>query len=76
MDNSKETLSNRILKYLEHNPEAGDTLEGIAEWWLHQIRIEEAVDSVAEALRHLVEKGIINIRESPAGTIYYKIKQQ
>lgn len=33
-----------ILDYLRKNPNAADTLEGIAQWWLEQERIEIGAD--------------------------------
>ncbi len=74
MTNIKPTLSSRILRYLEANPKAGDTLEGIAQWWLDQQRIEDTVDQVAEVLKSLLEEGQINVYKSPSGVYYYKFK--
>ena len=37
-----------ILDYVQHNPNAKDTSEGIAEWWVHQ-----PVDMVERALEVL-----------------------
>jgi hypothetical protein len=73
--NKKEILSQKILNYLKKHPEAGDTLEGIANWWLVQQRIEEMVDEVAAALDNLIEKGSIQALESQSGVTIYKVKK-
>jgi hypothetical protein len=73
--NKKEILSRKILNYLKEHPEAGDTLEGIANWWVVQQRIEEMVDEVAAALEDLIERGSIHALESHSGVTIYKIKK-
>jgi Mn-dependent DtxR family transcriptional regulator len=52
-------LSKKILEYLDKKPDAGDTLEGITEWWLESERVDQAVDQVAEVLEALIKKGLI-----------------
>lgn len=74
MSAKKEKLARRVLSYLEKNPEAGDTLEGIATWWLEQQRIDQVVEEVAEALEYLIQKGVVRIHKTQSGTAIYKIK--
>jgi hypothetical protein len=71
-----EALSSRILDYLQKNPEAGDTLEGIAAWWLEQQRIEHLVEEVAEALELLIKKGAVKAHKKSGGVTTYKIKKK
>ena len=76
-DNSKvQSLSRDILDYLKKHPEASDTLEGIATWWLQKQRIEQLVDEVAEALELLVENGTVRVHKTLNGTSLYKIKKK
>ncbi len=70
-----DQLAKMILNYLRRNPDAGDTLEGIAKWWLETERIEYSVDAVADTLESLVELGVIGIRESKGGKIFYAISK-
>ncbi len=71
MNNKKGLLAARLLSYLEKNLEAGDTLEGIAGWWLVQERIEHVVDEVADALETLVAEGqVTKIKKGPGQNIY------
>ncbi len=75
MKNEKERLAQRILSYLEKNPDAGDTLEGIATWWLDQERISRIVDEVAMVLKALEKKGAIRAYKTQTGATIYKIKK-
>lgn len=71
----QEELACRLLGYLEKNPDAGDTLEGIASWWLEQQRVEQVVDEVADALDSLVEEGVVRVYKLQSGTSIYKINR-
>lgn len=55
----KKEISKKILDYLKKNPDTGDTLEGITEWWLESERVDQAVEEVAEVLEALIKKGLI-----------------
>lgn len=70
----EKTLASRVLSYLEKNPDAGDTLEGIATWWLEQQRINQVVEEVAEALEYLIQKGVVRVHKTRSGATIYKIK--
>lgn len=69
-----ERLAQEILNYLEGNPQAGDTLEGIAQWWLAQQIIDRLVDDVAVALEKLVKDGAVEAHSPRSGSTIYKIK--
>ena len=73
MVSKKEQISRMILDYLRRNPDAGDTLEGIAKWWLETERIESSVEGVADALESLVEQGLVRVKESRGGNTLYVI---
>jgi|WetSurMetagenome_2_1015567.scaffolds.fasta_scaffold227570_1 hypothetical protein len=49
----------QILLYLQKHPEAKDTAEGIAQWW-----IREDVKIVEKALQLLAEEGVIEKKAS------------
>lgn len=61
-----------IQNHLRRNPEATDTLEGIATWWLEITRIEMSVDEVARALEYLLRKRMICAHRLPDGAVLYK----
>jgi Fe2+ or Zn2+ uptake regulation protein len=71
-----EEISEQILKYLQRNPDSGDTLEGIAKFWLGFERIDQSVDEVRNALENLVKKGLIKKLEARDGKPIYKKAQE
>ncbi|MCG8604537.1 hypothetical protein MJD09_05985 [bacterium] len=63
-------VAKRVLRFLQSNPGAKETLDGIAEWWLMQERITEAVNQVSEAVAWLVAKGYLERKNSGTRAIY------
>ena len=57
-----QETAKEILRYLVDHPEAEDTLEGIARWWLERRRIDQTVDEVGESLDLLVARGMVEVR--------------
>jgi len=68
-------IANDILGYLIAHPDAQDTLQGIAEWWLLEQRITEQTALVSEALAVLVKEGLVIERRSEARS-YYKLNKR
>ena len=58
-DSETEHIASEILAYFVEHPNAQDTLEGIASWWLLQQRIESRTTQVKAALDQLVKEGYI-----------------
>ena len=74
-------VARQILAYLERNPDAGDTLRGVAHWWLLQQRIHTAVEDVQRTLDQLVKLGLVSrLATTPHGPVLYtagsKIKKR
>jgi Fe2+ or Zn2+ uptake regulation protein len=67
-----EEISEQILKYLQRNPDSGDTLEGIARFWLEFERVNQSVDEVRNALENLVRKGLVRKIDIQVGKSIYK----
>ena len=64
-------ISQEILRYLREQPDASDTLEGIAEWWLLSQRITYEMKRVRTAVSELLEEGwIIEIKGENSTTRY------
>jgi len=64
-----QEIERSILRYLSENPEAKDTLEGIAEWWLLREWAARKLPAVERVLRDLVARGVIaenRIGQQPA----------
>jgi len=60
-----------VVKHLEQNAQAGDTLEGITRYWMEHARIEIAVTEVVDALADLVKEGRIKTKNLLGVTYYY-----
>lgn len=45
-----------ILKYIQKQPQAKHTAEGIANYWIHQQRLEEKIQVVLAAIDYLVDE--------------------
>ncbi len=54
-----EETARQILRYLTRQPEAGDTLEGIARWWLQRERIERTVEEIGQSLELLLSHDLV-----------------
>ena len=76
VDNSGRLLADEVLEYLLEHPQAQDTMEGIAEWWLLEQRIRHAIADVEAALCELVGKDFLVARECSEGRIYYRLNRE
>jgi hypothetical protein len=66
----------RILGYLAENPDAGDTEEGILQWWLMERALIEARPVVEAALTRLVELGWVLVSRAQDSRRHYRLNQQ
>ncbi len=55
----KPSATIEILGYLTERPRAGDSLDGIAEWWVLSRCVEHRLAEVREALSELVQRGFV-----------------
>ena len=55
----RSEIASEILAYLAEHPDAQDTLDGIAQWWLVERKIRCQTSAVEEALADLVAKGLL-----------------
>lgn len=68
-------IGEQILRYLVKNPEAGDTIEGIVEWWLLEQRIENQLAETRRELERLISLDFVQEIEGPGGRIHYRLNQ-
>lgn len=68
-------VARAILAYLRENPEARDTLEGVAEWWLLDQKVDCELARVEKALDQLVEADLIEVRKTSDGRLHYLAKK-
>jgi hypothetical protein len=71
MTQETESLEQRITDYLRQHPQAGDTLEGIARWWLLRQQVHDSLRSVERALEGLKLEGLVKERRTPGGQRLY-----
>jgi len=74
LDQTKEEkrVCQYILSYLLENPHAGDTLDGIVEWWLLNQRIAFETQTVSQAVAKLVADGLIVAQRVEGSRIIYR----
>jgi hypothetical protein len=76
MTDATKPITYDILAYLSENPDAQDTLEGIAEWWLSEQTVKPSTAVVGEALTELVERGLILARNGKDSRTVYKVNRR
>ena len=52
-------VARAILQYLHEHPDATDTLEGIAQWWLTREGTERKVKEVESGVAILLDQGLM-----------------
>ncbi len=56
-----DDVAQAILAYLAENPQAMDSAEGIAHWWIMRQQVRASATTVTRVLRDLVEKGVLEV---------------
>ncbi len=64
-------IARAILHYLQIHPNARDTLEGIAQWWLLKEWTERKFQQIEASIAHLVSRGLVVERRRPGLPPYY-----
>ncbi len=72
MNKAEKELCQDILGYLARRPGSEDSLEGIAQWWLLEQRLEAEMARVKRALDHLVAWGLLISHRGSDGRKYYR----
>ncbi len=72
----KSQIAVEILSYLDENPEAQDTLDGVIQWWLLERKIKYQITLVKEALSELVKDGLVVEKESLDSQTRYQVNRQ
>ena len=70
---SLKDLTREILDYLSEHPDAADTPEGIALWWIKRRRYEASVKLVKLALEELERRGSLDKTILTDGTFLYGV---
>lgn len=69
-------IAHEVLSYLTENAEAGDTFEGIVEWWLLDRSIRHGSAELKEALDELAAKQLIREYKSRDARVHYRINRR
>jgi hypothetical protein len=54
-----EQVAESILAYLAEHPQAMDSVEGIAQWWIMRQQIRVNVTKLMQVLGELTERGLV-----------------
>jgi hypothetical protein len=68
-DSRHSELEEALARYCAAHPNAADSVDGVRRWWLADPAIPLA--DVEAALEALVERGMLDVRRLPDGTIVY-----
>jgi hypothetical protein len=71
-DDAVQAVATAIRRYLQRHPDAADTAEGIARWWLGGRCDEHELRRVQEAIAVLVKRGIMQRHTLPDGAEIYR----
>jgi len=69
-------VSLKILRYLEKNPNAADTVDGILEWWLPKQSIAEQEEVVQRALDLLVQRKLLLTTQLSDARKHYRLNKE
>ena len=69
-----DKISKVIIAYWKDNPEAQDTIEGIAQWWLSERVQPFAIEDIKIVLKELVGQKKVVTHQLKDGTILYSLK--
>jgi type II secretory pathway component PulJ len=67
-------LAKAILDYLADHPDAQDTAEGIASFWVMRQKVKDEVNDVAKVLRRLTRNGRLE-RLKRGNNVLYRLKK-
>jgi hypothetical protein len=69
-------LAAEIREYLDQNPNAADTLDGIVNWWIVQPRFLRGIHATGRAVKRLIEQGRMEEIHTPDGrTIFRAVRR-
>jgi hypothetical protein len=69
-------IAREILRYLDYYPEAKDTLNGIAQWWLGREPSEQVLQDVERAVIWMLGQGFLLETCRPGVSPYYWLNPQ
>lgn len=70
-DSDVRQIADQITRYLQNHPNAADTIEGIAKWWLPEQEVEASRGMVLQALIYLGSKSVVKCNANLSGNKVY-----
>ena len=70
-----QEIARAVLRYLQEHPDAKDTLEGIAQWWLLRECTERKLAEVERGVSILVAKGLVLESRREGLTPHYSLNK-
>ncbi len=64
-DERLAAVTEAIEAYLTRHPEAADSVEGIARWWLSGDGLDASLEEVRAALGRLIDQGLVAWHQLP-----------
>jgi hypothetical protein len=69
----KSKIAREILTYLLEHPDAQDTLDGIAQWWIPEQKIRTHIGTVKKVITELVAKELIHEHRGRDWRVHYRV---
>ena len=73
--NRNRRLKAELIAYVTRNPNASDSVAGVAAWWLGPSGDDASLDDVQVALDQLVTAGLLTVVKAPGGGNLYAKKE-
>jgi hypothetical protein len=73
--NDDISMAKMILSYLIKNPEAKDTIQGIAKWWLLNEKIDQTLNNILNAMNFLTIQNLVHENNFRNDCISYQINE-
>jgi hypothetical protein len=73
---SSRALGVEVVRYLLRRPDATDTVQGIARWWLSGRFANRGIAEVEAALSDLVADGLVLTRRHGDGQLHYRFNRK
>lgn len=75
-DDVAEDSARNVLRYFLRNPQAADSLEGVAKWRLAEEQVHQTVQMTSRALQMLVGKGYLIERRSALTGKFFALNKE
>jgi Fe2+ or Zn2+ uptake regulation protein len=73
-DRYEAEWASAVMEYLARHPQAMDTVEGVAEWWLPQMHLPADLAGMRRVLDELAEQGLLE-RVAAEEHVHYRLRK-